>query len=187
MYLIIISIILSWVTLIEEEAIFPNVNGSYYCKCRLDSKKGINKNSFLVNLNYGNKNTIISKKEYKIFSSNAFYGVNAIRKEGNLMFFLHGGTESKFIDFQAKIGDSWQLNEGIYKGYKVTFISKSQSKDSTDSVYVFELTSMSTKVSHTPYLKSFEVSKKNGFVGFKYDMDGVPYFNCRNIKKKRLE
>lgn len=174
-------------SIIQEQTIFPNVNGSYYCKCRLDSKKGINKNPFSVNLNYGNKDTIISKKEYKIFNSNAFYGVSAVREEDNLIFFLHGGTESKFVDFQAKLGDSWLLNEGgIYKDYKVTFISKSQSRDSTDSVYVFDLTSMSTKVSHTPYLKFFEVSKKNGFVGFKYYMDGVPYFTCKGPRKKRL-
>ena len=186
-YFTIISIVIAWINVIQEATIFPNVNGSYYCKCSLVSKKVINKNLFPVNLNYGNIDTIITKKDYKTFSSNAFYGVSAIRREGNLIFLHHGGNESKFGDFQSKFGDSWLLNEeGIYKDYKVTFVSKFQSKDSNDSVYVFDLTSMSTKVSHTPYLKLFEVSKKNGFVGFNYYMDGVPYFTCKGLRKKRL-
>jgi hypothetical protein len=164
----------------QQENIFPNADGIHSCKCKTESKKLFGKGfSPTLIVNYQGRDTIVNGKNYKTLQSNVFHGISAIRKADNSIYFLHGNSESKFIDFNNNPGDSWLLNDdGIYNGYKITLVSKLYSKKITDYVYLYNITSLKSRVSHTPYLQEFTVSKKYGFIMFRYFTDGQSSFIC---------
>ena len=117
----------------------------------------------------------IDDKTIKINGEKYFSFICGSEKNGDFGFvrfdhnriFYKADREKKdemFIDFKAKVGTEWSIENGVFADYKIIMDSIFEDKKYGETIYKYKFVYMGPKVSHGYYYSKLFVSEKSGFL-----------------------
>lgn len=128
----------------------------------------------------------IDNNEYFPFicGLNKIDSVGYLRFSDSCVFYRSNinGYDEVLFDKKAKVGDEWNIKNGVLADYKIIMNALVKSKIDDDCIYVYNFVYLGPKVSHGYYYKKLIISDKSGFLKLSF----TNKINCFTNKGRQI-